>query len=342
MKKLVKTWFVLPAVLVVLATSCVSSPEPVEQSVPRPELIDWQGAEFGDSIPEWVRAAADRDYDALSALPEMSGKVAMAFSGTFSYGASGLSRLLSSLLLGSGMLAAEWHIGAMRVCRYQTLLLIYTAAMLFAGIFLILVPAVFPARRNANSCSLLQSIKAICGSPIQRGPGMRIDTQKNHLLLASIPFSPNQNTGLQGERNFIIQIPEGICFPPCEFPVEKTLIESRQRIRLNTPAHIQRIDFPARMPEMIAIAVVKIQIRILFSFVAAQIADGIRQKQKSGGLLNFFAIQVIACAMHEMNRIFRSIVIGGEIMNSVSVHGIGVSGMKTGQRAVFGISPWTT
>lgn len=81
MKKLVKTWFVLPAVLVVLATSCVSSPEPVEQSVPRPELIDWQGAEFGDSIPEWVRAAADRDYDALSALPEMSGKVAMAFSG---------------------------------------------------------------------------------------------------------------------------------------------------------------------------------------------------------------------------------------------------------------------
>ena len=70
--------------------------------------------------------------------------MAMAFSGTFSYGASGLSRLLSSLLLGSGMLAAEWHIGAMRVCRYQTLLLIYTAAMLFAGIFLILVPAVFP------------------------------------------------------------------------------------------------------------------------------------------------------------------------------------------------------
>ncbi len=70
--------------------------------------------------------------------------MAMAFSGAFSYGATGLSRLFSSLLLGSGMLAAEWHIGAIRICRYQTLLLIYTATLLFAGIFLILVPAVFP------------------------------------------------------------------------------------------------------------------------------------------------------------------------------------------------------
>lgn len=70
--------------------------------------------------------------------------MAMAFSGAFSYGASGLSRLLSSLLLGSGMLVPEWSIGAMRICRYQTLLLIYTCALLFAAVFLILVPAVFP------------------------------------------------------------------------------------------------------------------------------------------------------------------------------------------------------
>lgn len=81
----------------------------------------------------------------MMALATPGNKVmAMAFSGAFSYGASGLSRILTSLLLGSGMLAAEWQLGAMRVCRYQTLLLIDAAAVLFAGIFLILVPALFP------------------------------------------------------------------------------------------------------------------------------------------------------------------------------------------------------
>ena len=81
----------------------------------------------------------------MMALATPGNKVmAMAFSGAFSYGASGLSRILTSLLLGSGMLAAEWQLGAMRVCRYQTLLLIDAAAVLFAGIFLILVPALVP------------------------------------------------------------------------------------------------------------------------------------------------------------------------------------------------------
>lgn len=70
--------------------------------------------------------------------------MAMAFCGTFYYSGSGLSRMLSSLVLGSGMLAAEWNIGAMKICHYQTLFLIYAISIIFAAMFLVVVPAVFP------------------------------------------------------------------------------------------------------------------------------------------------------------------------------------------------------
>ena len=68
----------------------------------------------------------------------------MALCGAFYYGGFGLSRLLTSLLLGSGMLAAEWHLGSMSICHYQTLFLLYTAAVIFAAAFLLIVPAIFP------------------------------------------------------------------------------------------------------------------------------------------------------------------------------------------------------
>ncbi len=70
--------------------------------------------------------------------------MAMAFCGAFYYGGSGLSRLATSLLLGCGMLAAEWHIGAMKICHYQTLFLVYSVCIMFAAVFLMVVPAVFP------------------------------------------------------------------------------------------------------------------------------------------------------------------------------------------------------
>lgn len=70
--------------------------------------------------------------------------MAMAFNGAFFYGGSGLSRFFSSLLLGSGMLMPEWALGTMRVCVYQTMLLLYAGALLFAVPFLLLVPAVNP------------------------------------------------------------------------------------------------------------------------------------------------------------------------------------------------------
>ncbi len=70
--------------------------------------------------------------------------MAMAFCGTFYYTDSGLSRLISSLVLGSGMLAPQWRIGSMSVCHYQTLFLVYAVLIVFAAIFLVVVPAVFP------------------------------------------------------------------------------------------------------------------------------------------------------------------------------------------------------
>ena len=70
--------------------------------------------------------------------------MAMAFCGTFYYTGSGLSRMISSLVLGSGMLASRWSIGSMELCRYQSLFLIYSVAIVFAAMFLVVVPAVFP------------------------------------------------------------------------------------------------------------------------------------------------------------------------------------------------------
>ncbi len=70
--------------------------------------------------------------------------MAMAFSGTFSYGATGLARVVPSLLLGSGMLVSEWSVNGVAVSRWQTLFLLISCAILFSALFLILVPAVFP------------------------------------------------------------------------------------------------------------------------------------------------------------------------------------------------------
>lgn len=77
--KRMKIAFAVTVVLVLLTMSCTTTSETA--AVVAPQAIDWQGAEFGDPIPDWVRAVANRDYELLSNLPEMNGKVAMAFSG---------------------------------------------------------------------------------------------------------------------------------------------------------------------------------------------------------------------------------------------------------------------
>lgn len=70
--------------------------------------------------------------------------VAMAFFNAFNYSGRGISRLLTSLILGSGALTLNWHIGEMQISHYQTLFLIYSLMVLFCSSSLIIVPALFP------------------------------------------------------------------------------------------------------------------------------------------------------------------------------------------------------
>jgi hypothetical protein len=70
--------------------------------------------------------------------------VAMAFFNSFNYSGRGISRLLSSLILGSGALALYWNFGGMTITHYQTLFLVYALFVMFAGTLLVVVPAIFP------------------------------------------------------------------------------------------------------------------------------------------------------------------------------------------------------
>ncbi|MEI6423603.1 MAG: MFS transporter, partial [Lentisphaerota bacterium] len=70
--------------------------------------------------------------------------ISMAFCGSCYAAGYGGSRLLASLILGSGMLAPQWFIGSMKISHYQTLFLVYGCAILFVCLLLVLVPAIFP------------------------------------------------------------------------------------------------------------------------------------------------------------------------------------------------------
>lgn len=70
--------------------------------------------------------------------------MSMAFCGSCFAAGTGGSRLMASLILGSGMLAPQWFIGTMKISHYQTLFLIYGCAILFVCLLLVLVPAIFP------------------------------------------------------------------------------------------------------------------------------------------------------------------------------------------------------
>ena len=70
--------------------------------------------------------------------------MAMAVCGSFSAAGGGLSRGISSLILGAGILAPKWSMGGMVFCHYQTLFLVYAVCIMFAAMLLIIVPAVVP------------------------------------------------------------------------------------------------------------------------------------------------------------------------------------------------------
>ncbi len=69
--------------------------------------------------------------------------VAMAFWGVFYYGGSGVARLGASLLIASGVLAANWSIGGQTMSSSHSVLLIGVSIALFAGIILLLPGSFF-------------------------------------------------------------------------------------------------------------------------------------------------------------------------------------------------------
>jgi MFS family permease len=70
--------------------------------------------------------------------------ISMAFCGSCYAAGIGGSRLLTSLILGSGLLAPQWFIGSMKISHYQTLFLVYGCSIMFVCLLLVLVPAIFP------------------------------------------------------------------------------------------------------------------------------------------------------------------------------------------------------
>ena len=70
--------------------------------------------------------------------------ISMAFCGSCYAAGTGGSRLLASLILGSGLLAPQWFMGPMKISHYQTLFLAYGCAIMFVCLLLVLVPAIFP------------------------------------------------------------------------------------------------------------------------------------------------------------------------------------------------------
>ena len=70
--------------------------------------------------------------------------MAMAVCGSFTAAGGGLSRVISSLILGAGILAPQWSIKGVSFCHYQTLFLVYAVCIMFAAMLLIIVPAVVP------------------------------------------------------------------------------------------------------------------------------------------------------------------------------------------------------
>lgn len=70
--------------------------------------------------------------------------VAMSFYNGFNYCGRGMSRMLTSLILGSGALAAHWTLGGIEFSHYQTLFLTYAICVCFAASLLVVVPAIFP------------------------------------------------------------------------------------------------------------------------------------------------------------------------------------------------------
>jgi MFS family permease len=70
--------------------------------------------------------------------------LAMAFCGSMCAAGLGSARVLSSVVIGSGILAPEWTIGSMKFSMFHTMYLGYGISILFVCVLLVIVPAIFP------------------------------------------------------------------------------------------------------------------------------------------------------------------------------------------------------
>jgi Na+/melibiose symporter-like transporter len=70
--------------------------------------------------------------------------LAMAFCGSMCAAGLGSARMLSSVVIGSGILAPEWTIGSMKFSMFHTMYLGYGISILFVCVLLVIVPAIFP------------------------------------------------------------------------------------------------------------------------------------------------------------------------------------------------------
>jgi MFS family permease len=81
----------------------------------------------------------------MMALANPSNKaLAMAFCVSMCSAGLGGARLLSSMIIGSGILAPVWHIGSTEFTMFHTMYLGYGLAILFVCVLLVIVPAIFP------------------------------------------------------------------------------------------------------------------------------------------------------------------------------------------------------
>ncbi len=70
--------------------------------------------------------------------------LAMAFCVSMYSAGIGGARLLSSLIIGSGILSPKWFIGSFEFTMFHTMYLGYGLAILFVCVLLVIVPAIFP------------------------------------------------------------------------------------------------------------------------------------------------------------------------------------------------------
>jgi len=77
----------------------------------------------------------------LNVAPVNNKAVSMAVCLSLYSGGVGCSRLLASLVLGSGILSSSWEVWGMTLTKYHSLFLFYGVGVIMVSVLLVLVPA---------------------------------------------------------------------------------------------------------------------------------------------------------------------------------------------------------